>query len=125
MEVKVNLDITNATFPPARGGTEGGAENSKNILLKANSSSLVEFEVEVNPPIPGPFPPGEKGNDKNSSSTNFPLALRGEGLRVGDESVKNTSITLTAKNKDNSLSDSIVLEKPIYPNDSGEYVFTN
>lgn len=82
MEVSVNLNITNAT----------SKENSKNVLIKANSSSLVEFEVEI----------WTENKEKNDFS----------------------NISLTAKSN-NSLSDSIVLSKPIYPNDSWEYVFTN
>lgn len=83
LEITTDLNITNASSD----------EKSKTILVKANSSSLVEFNVEIS----------TKDREKNDI----------------------TNIILTAKNSDNSLSDTIILEKPIYPNDSWEYVFTN
>lgn len=84
MNVKVDLDITNATTK----------EKSKTLSIKANSSSLVEFEVEI----------WSKDKEKNDI----------------------TNLKLTAKeNNSPNLSDTIILEKPIYSENSWEYVFTN
>jgi hypothetical protein len=84
LNIEASLEMTNAKISTSK----------QNIQIPANSSKLLEFNVEV----------GNKDDKEYNSST---------------------EIKIIVKNTDNSLSDTIVLTKPIYKENSWEYVFTN